>query len=102
MGQRRRPLARRKAKDVAKGDSSIGLSNKEPLCSPNPGLTHTPRSEKSEVTFSPKDFETYLPYTRAMKEFLEKYDDEHQTDQRLFDDCGGRRSTIKTNGRMKH
>lgn len=68
------------------------------MCFPNPGLTHTPRSEKSEVTFNPKDFETYLPYTRAMKEFLDKYDEEHQADQSMFEDCGGRLSTIKTNG----
>lgn len=97
-GRTYRPLASTNAKEVAKGDSSIGLSNKELLCSPYPGLTHTPRSEKSEVTFSPKDFETYLPYTKAMKDFLDKYDDEHQTSDSMFEDCGGRLSTIKTYG----
>ena len=54
------------------------------------GLTHTPRSEKAEVAFSLNDVETYLPYTKALKEFLAKYDEEYQRDQMKFEDCGGR------------
>lgn len=69
----------------------------------HPGLTHTPRSEKSEITFNSKDLSTILPYTTAMKEFLDKYDDVHQADQMTFEDCGGRLCaeaplTPKTNG----
>lgn len=40
--------------------------------------------------FNPKEMETYLPYTRALKEFLTKYDEESQKDQMKFEDCGGR------------
>lgn len=54
------------------------------------GLTHTPRSEKAEMSFNPKEMETYLPYTRAMKAFLAKYEEETQKDQMKFEDCGGR------------
>ncbi|CAL8238449.1 unnamed protein product [Merluccius merluccius] len=53
-----------------------------------PGLSHTPQSEKSEVSFNPKVIESYLPYTRALREFLAKYDDENQRDQMKFEDCG--------------
>lgn len=54
------------------------------------GLSHTPKSEKAEVSFNPKELETYLPYTKALKDFVSKYDDELQKDQMLFEDCGGR------------
>uniref|UniRef100_A0A1A8KMU2 Sodium/potassium-transporting ATPase subunit beta n=1 Tax=Nothobranchius kuhntae TaxID=321403 RepID=A0A1A8KMU2_NOTKU len=53
-----------------------------------PGLSHTPRTEKAEVSFKSKDFETYLPYTKALKEFLSQYDEEKQRDQMKFEDCG--------------
>lgn len=54
------------------------------------GLSHTPRSEKSEVTFSIREVETYLPYAKALREFLVKYDEEAQKDQMQFEDCGSR------------
>lgn len=53
------------------------------------GLSHTPRSEKSEVSFNLNDVETYLPYAKALKDFLAKYDDENQRDQMKYEDCGG-------------
>lgn len=53
------------------------------------GLTHTPRSDKSELYFSLTDIETYLPYTRALRDFLANYDDDKQRDQMKFEDCGG-------------
>ncbi|XP_034533781.1 sodium/potassium-transporting ATPase subunit beta-233-like [Notolabrus celidotus] len=53
-----------------------------------PGLSHTPRSEKSEVGFNLNDMETYMPYTKAMKEILAKYEEEFQRDQLKFEDCG--------------
>lgn len=54
------------------------------------GLTHTPRSDKSEVFFNLNDVGTYLPYTKALKDFLAKYDEEIQRDQMKFEDCGGK------------
>lgn len=54
------------------------------------GLSHTPRSEKSEVSFSLNEMETYLPYTKALRDFLVKYEDDNQRDQMKYEDCGGR------------
>lgn len=69
----------------------------------HPGLTHTPRSDKSEITFNTKDLASILPYTTAMTDFLKKYDDALQEDQMIFEDCGGRLCaeaplTLQTNG----
>lgn len=54
------------------------------------GLTHTPLLEKGEVSFHPKELESYLPYTKAMREFMSKYDEEKQKDNMKFDDCGSK------------
>lgn len=54
------------------------------------GLSHTPRSDKTEMFFSPKDIDTYLTYTRTLRDFMAKYDEENQRDQMMFEDCGGR------------
>ncbi|MBN3299637.1 sodium/potassium-transporting ATPase subunit beta-1a [Amia ocellicauda] len=53
-----------------------------------PGLTHTPRSLKTEITFSPTKPETYLEYIKTMRAFLEMYDDLKQNDPMKFVDCG--------------
>lgn len=53
------------------------------------GLSHTPRSDKAEVSFNLNDMETYLPYTKALREFLAKYDENGQKDMMKFEDCGG-------------
>lgn len=53
------------------------------------GLSHTPRSDKSEIAFNLNDVETYLAYTKAMREFLVMYDDDKQRDQMKYEDCGG-------------
>ncbi|XP_070297469.1 sodium/potassium-transporting ATPase subunit beta-233-like, partial [Salvelinus sp. IW2-2015] len=54
-----------------------------------PRPTHTPRSDKSEIAFNLNDVETYLAYTKAMREFLVMYDDDKQRDQMKYEDCGG-------------
>ncbi|XP_061572002.1 sodium/potassium-transporting ATPase subunit beta-1b [Cololabis saira] len=53
-----------------------------------PGLSHTPRSEKSEVSFSTREVETFLPYVKSLREILAKYSDDMQKDQMMFEDCG--------------
>ncbi|NP_001134069.1 sodium/potassium-transporting ATPase subunit beta-1a [Salmo salar] len=53
-----------------------------------PGLSHTPRSEKFEISYNINDVETYLKYTKSIKDFLEMYDEERQTDQNKYEDCG--------------
>lgn len=54
------------------------------------GLSHTPRSEKSEIAYTKSDESTFKKYTEAMMSFLEKYDIERQADQMQFEDCGGK------------
>ncbi|XP_070786668.1 sodium/potassium-transporting ATPase subunit beta-1b [Enoplosus armatus] len=66
-----------------------------------PGLTHTPRSDKSEVAFNLNDVETYLPYTKALKDFLAKYDEENQRDQMKFEDCGDEPAEYKNRGDLE-
>ncbi|CAL8271713.1 unnamed protein product [Arctogadus glacialis] len=52
-----------------------------------PGLSHTPRSEKSEIAFNMNDPVTYDKYIKSMTSFLEKYDENVQVDAGKFDDC---------------
>ncbi|XP_023999055.2 sodium/potassium-transporting ATPase subunit beta-233 [Salvelinus sp. IW2-2015] len=70
----------------------LTLSNYKPTWQDRvapPGLSHTPRSDKSEIAFNLNDVETYLAYTKAMREFLVMYDDDKQRDQMKYEDCGG-------------
>lgn len=53
------------------------------------GLSHTPRSEKSEISFNLQEEDTYRLYVKAMKEMLEPYKEEKQVDDMKFEDCGG-------------
>lgn len=53
------------------------------------GLTHTPVSDKAEVSFQVNNMETYLPYIKAIKELLAKYEEDPQRDQMKYEDCGG-------------
>ncbi|XP_071373660.1 sodium/potassium-transporting ATPase subunit beta-1a [Centroberyx affinis] len=66
-----------------------------------PGLSHTPRSEKSEIAFNVKDETTYLKYTKSMKELLEKYDEERQTDVMQYEDCGEAPDSYKMRGDLE-
>jgi len=66
-----------------------------------PGLSHTPRSDKSEVSFNPSDVETFLPYTKALNEFLEKYNEVAQVDQMQFEDCGDEPADYKNRGDLE-
>ncbi|KAJ0062393.1 hypothetical protein NL108_011007 [Boleophthalmus pectinirostris] len=66
-----------------------------------PGLTHTPRSDKAELSFSVNDVESYLPYTKALKDFLAKYDDEKQNDPTKFEDCGDVPADFKHRGDLE-
>lgn len=53
-----------------------------------PGLTHSPRSDKAELMFTAGEEETFMKYTKSMREFLEAYSDEKQKDQQKFENCG--------------
>ncbi|XP_034036547.1 sodium/potassium-transporting ATPase subunit beta-1a [Thalassophryne amazonica] len=53
-----------------------------------PGLSHTPRSEKSEISFHMSDEKTYKDYVTSIHELLKKYNDSIQTEQLNYEDCG--------------
>ncbi|TNN31535.1 Sodium/potassium-transporting ATPase subunit beta-1 [Liparis tanakae] len=52
------------------------------------GLSHTPRSLKSEISFSLSDPSSYKKYTDSVDSFLSQYDEPRQADQMKFEDCG--------------
>ncbi|XP_057673574.1 sodium/potassium-transporting ATPase subunit beta-1b [Corythoichthys intestinalis] len=82
----------------------LTLSNYKPTWQDRvapPGLSHTPRSDKSEVFFNPKEVETYLTYTKALRDFLAKYDDEKQLNKMHFDDCGDEPMEYKNRGDLE-
>ncbi|XP_042261326.1 sodium/potassium-transporting ATPase subunit beta-1b [Thunnus albacares] len=82
----------------------LTLSNYKPTWQDRvapPGLTHTPQPDKGEVSFSLNDMETFLPYTKALKDFLAKYDDEIQRDQMKFEDCGDEPAEYKNRGDLE-
>lgn len=54
------------------------------------GLSHTPRSDKSEIAFSVSQASTYETYVGAMETFLKQYDDGRQTNEMKYEDCGGK------------
>ncbi|XP_067369717.1 sodium/potassium-transporting ATPase subunit beta-1a [Channa argus] len=73
-----------------------------------PGLSHTPRSDKSEIAFSKSDETTYKKYIESVEAFLSRYDEGHQIDLMKFEDCGGnpqpyieRSTTEKDHGQRK-
>ncbi|XP_062306873.1 sodium/potassium-transporting ATPase subunit beta-1a [Osmerus eperlanus] len=82
----------------------LTLSNYKPTYQDRvapPGLTHTPRSEKSEISFNINDEATYKKYVDSMTAFLEKYDDESQTNEMNFEDCGEVPATYRDRGELE-
>lgn len=53
-----------------------------------PGLSHTPRSEKSEISFDLTNQDSYKKYVESMSKLLEKYDEAEQLDETKYEDCG--------------
>ncbi|XP_029906327.1 sodium/potassium-transporting ATPase subunit beta-1a [Myripristis murdjan] len=66
-----------------------------------PGLSHTPRSEKSEIAFNVNDKATYAKYIKSMADFLANYSTDAQTDQMKYEDCGDVPSTYKLRGDLE-
>uniref|UniRef100_UPI0037E93318 sodium/potassium-transporting ATPase subunit beta-1a n=1 Tax=Semicossyphus pulcher TaxID=241346 RepID=UPI0037E93318 len=66
-----------------------------------PGLSHTPRSEKSEIAFSKSDVETYKKYVTSMDDFLKQYDDSQQTNELNFENCGETPQPYKERGDLE-
>lgn len=51
------------------------------------GLSHSPRPDKAEISFSINDPQSYEAYVTQIKEFLKAYDDVNQNDDSKFEDC---------------
>ncbi|XP_077964825.1 sodium/potassium-transporting ATPase subunit beta-1a [Gasterosteus aculeatus] len=82
----------------------LTLSNYKPTYQDRvapPGLSHTPRSEKSEIAFSLSDASSYKKYTDAMTKFLKEYDDDKQTDLMKFEECGDVPGTYMDRGTLE-
>lgn len=82
----------------------LTLSNYKPTYQDRvapPGLSHTPRSEKAEISFTASDDETYRLFTKAMRDLLEPYSEEKQTDDTQFEDCGDVPSQYKNRGELE-
>nr|WRO44064.1 sodium/potassium pump beta 1a [Rachycentron canadum] len=82
----------------------LTLSNNKPTYQDRvapPGLSHTPRSEKSEIAFKKSDMSTYKKYIESMDTFLQQYDDELQTDAKRFEDCGVNAQPYKERGSLE-
>ncbi|XP_061834406.2 sodium/potassium-transporting ATPase subunit beta-1a [Nerophis lumbriciformis] len=68
----------------------LTLSNTKPTYQDRvapPGLSHFPRSEKLEISFSMSDPKTYEKYVDTMTTFLKLYTDDVQADPQKFEDC---------------
>ncbi|XP_003444268.1 sodium/potassium-transporting ATPase subunit beta-1a isoform X1 [Oreochromis niloticus] len=59
-----------------------------------PGLSHTPRSDKSEISFTRSDQSSYSKYVQSMNEFLELYNDTKQNGD-PYEECGKFPGTYK-------
>lgn len=58
------------------------------------GLSHSPRPDKAEISYSIGDNSTYKAYVDHMDRFLEAYNDGKQNDESKFENCGGTSSKI--------
>lgn len=65
-----------------------------------PGLSHTPRSDKSEIVFSMSKEDSIVKYTKSMTELLKPYDPDIQTEQLNFEDCGASPQPYKERGAL--
>lgn len=63
-----------------------------------PGLSHTPRSEKAEISFNMNDEKSYSKYTDSMNDFLKLYNAELQPEQQNYEDCGVVPDTYRIRG----
>ncbi|KAK3574410.1 hypothetical protein QTP86_006635 [Hemibagrus guttatus] len=52
------------------------------------GLSHTPRSDKAEISYNTQDEDSFRLYVKAMRELLEPYKDDRQLDDSKYEDCG--------------
>ncbi|XP_020387259.1 sodium/potassium-transporting ATPase subunit beta-1 [Rhincodon typus] len=53
-----------------------------------PGLSHTPYSAKTEISFSVSNPKSYESFVTSLRNFLEAYNDSSQQDNSIFKSCG--------------
>ncbi|TRY89303.1 hypothetical protein DNTS_003472 [Danionella cerebrum] len=66
-----------------------------------PGLSHSPQSEKTEISFTIGDASTYDQYVRHINQLLSAYEKELQANNSQFEDCGDQPSTYKPRGELE-
>lgn len=82
----------------------LTLSNYKPTYQDRvapPGLSHSPRPEKAELSFSLSDEGSYSAYVNNIEDFLKDYNDEKQKDTTQFEDCGDTPQTYKDRGELE-
>ncbi|KAI1899644.1 hypothetical protein AGOR_G00063910 [Albula goreensis] len=82
----------------------LTLSNYKPTYQDRvapPGLSHAPRPEKAEIVFNEHEIETYMGYTKFLREFLDIYNDNKQDDQMKYEDCGEKPGEYKNRGDLE-
>lgn len=60
------------------------------------GLTQVPQVQKTEIAFTASEPKTYEPYVRNLDNFLRDYSAEQQTENIVFQDCGGKSRLFPT------
>ncbi|MBN3314479.1 AT233 ATPase, partial [Atractosteus spatula] len=63
-----------------------------------PGLTHTPRLTKTEISFNPNEDDSYRDYRIAMNNILKQYEEKSQMDDMKFENCGETPATYINRG----
>uniref|UniRef100_A0A8C6TV49 Sodium/potassium-transporting ATPase subunit beta n=1 Tax=Neogobius melanostomus TaxID=47308 RepID=A0A8C6TV49_9GOBI len=67
-----------------------------------PGLSHTPRSLKSEISFNVNDEKSYKDYISSIEELLEPYNEDLQTDGQNYEDCGADPQKYRERGELEN
>ncbi|KAL6458184.1 hypothetical protein MHYP_G00334140 [Metynnis hypsauchen] len=82
----------------------LTLSNYKPTYQDRvapPGLSHTPRSDKAEISFNPNDEKSYRTYVDHIQDLLGPYSDGNQTDITKYEDCGETPDEYKNRGDLE-
>ncbi|KAK7144727.1 hypothetical protein R3I94_010976 [Phoxinus phoxinus] len=82
----------------------LTLSNYKPTYQDRvapPGLSHSPRPEKAELSFSMAEESSYSAYVKNIEDFLKAYDKDKQNDEIKFEDCGDTPQDYKDRGELE-
>ncbi|XP_061636215.1 sodium/potassium-transporting ATPase subunit beta-1a [Phyllopteryx taeniolatus] len=82
----------------------LTLSNYKPTYQDRvapPGLSHMPRSFKSEISFSISNPTSYELYVASINKFLMLYDDDRQTDLIKYENCGDEPEPYRERGSLE-